>query len=80
MYDMLTGRPPFYSKNQLEMISKKIDKKSIPIPNRLSPDARSLLEQLLKIKPEKRLGSNGSMEIKDHPFFRDIDFDKLLRK
>ena len=31
MYDMLTGKPPFYSKNKHDML-KKIVTKSVPIP------------------------------------------------
>jgi len=27
--------------------------------------------------PTKRLGNNGFEEVKDHPFFADIDFEKL---
>lgn len=37
--------------------------------------ARQLIHALLKRDPETRLGSNGgSNEIKDHPFFRDINW------
>ena len=53
---MLTGRPPFYSKNKHEII-KNITSKTVPIPVNLSPEARSLLKDLFKIKPKDRLGS-----------------------
>jgi hypothetical protein len=46
---MLTGRPPFYSKDQLNSLEKKTDKQ-IPIPNKLSNHTRSFLGSLLKIK------------------------------
>lgn len=37
--------------------------------------ARQLIHALLKRDPETRLGSNGgSNEIKEHPFFRDINW------
>ena len=77
---MLTGRPPFYSKNKHEII-KNITSKTVPIPANLSPKARSLLKDLFKIKPKDRLGSKlGAEEIKQHKFFEGIDFDELLRK
>lgn len=52
---MLTGRPPFYSPNKTEIL-KKITTKSVPIPEGLSPEAKSLLKGLFKIKPKERLG------------------------
>ena len=40
-----------------------------------------MLRGLFKIKPEERLGfADGAAELKQHAFFKDIDFDKLLRK
>ena len=30
--------------------------------------------------PKKRLGSRGADEVKQHPFFKGVDFDKVLRK
>jgi len=47
---MLTGRPPLYSKNQLEIISKKIEKNKIHLPRGLSPETKSFLGGLLKFK------------------------------
>jgi len=34
----------------------------------------------LKKDPSKRLGTNGAQEIKDHPWFSDIDWNKLAEK
>jgi len=48
-----------------------------PWPEGMSSDARSLCEGLIKLSPKERLGSNGAAEIKAHPFFKGIDFDKL---
>jgi hypothetical protein len=36
---------------------------------------------LFKIKPENRIGSKlGAKEIKEHEFFSEINFDKLVKK
>lgn len=32
------------------------------------------------LKPKERLGYNGSEEIKDHPFFDNIDWERLAKK
>jgi serine/threonine protein kinase len=55
LYDMLTGKPPFYSTNKNDIL-KKITTKSVPIPEDLSEEAKSLLRGLFKIKPKERLG------------------------
>lgn len=39
-------------------------------PDSLSPDAQSLIAQLLVTDPAKRLGSKGAAEVKAHPFFQ----------
>jgi hypothetical protein len=36
--------------------------------------------QLLTRDPTKRLGTKEAAEIKKHPFFRNIDWDKLFKK
>ena len=47
-----------------------------------SSDARDMLKRLLDTQPHKRLGSGpaGSQEIRDHPFFAEIDWDKLYNR
>ena len=77
---MLTGRPPFYSKNKHEIL-KNITTKPVPIPEELSPEAKSILKQLFKIKPKERLGyKEGAAEVMKHPFFKEIDFEDLRNK
>lgn len=46
---MLTGKPPFYSKDKEDMM-KKIQTKEIPFPDYLSPAAKSLLKSLFEKK------------------------------
>jgi serine/threonine protein kinase len=72
LYDMLTGRPPFYSKNKHEIL-KNITSKQVPLPEELSAEAKSLLKGLFMINPKERLGSkSGAEEIMKHPFFSSI--------
>jgi serine/threonine protein kinase len=46
IYEMLTGAPPFYSSDRKEIL-KHVVSKPVPIPDYLSPKAKSLLEGLL---------------------------------
>lgn len=43
-------------------------------------DAKYIIEALLVQHPLERLGSGGSSEIKDNPFFNFLNWDSLLRQ
>ncbi|CAD8064466.1 unnamed protein product [Paramecium sonneborni] len=79
LYEMLAGAPPFYSKDKTQMFKNRLEK-PIEMKEWFSNAARSVLNGLLQNDPTKRLGANGSQEIKDHEFFREIDWDKLYNK
>ena len=81
LYEMLTGMPPFYSRTR-ERLFEKILHAELRIPRFFSAPARSLLLGLLDRDPSTRLGSadEDAAEIKRHPFFADIDWEKLLAK
>ena len=49
-------------------------KNPLKISNKLSKNAKSLLESLLEKDPEKRLGHGGISEVLSHPFFNEIDW------
>jgi serine/threonine protein kinase len=78
LYLMLTGAPPFYSKNKHQMFQNRLYQ-PVRIKQSFSESVTSLLRGLLQVRPEKRLGNNGSTEIKNHPFFEDIDWKQLIR-
>ncbi|XP_041971405.1 ribosomal protein S6 kinase delta-1 isoform X2 [Aricia agestis] len=50
----------------------------VPIPPGLDPHMHDLLERLLAMDPSERLGANGPDEIREHPYFRGIDWQALL--
>lgn len=79
LYEMLTGLPPFYDENVQEMY-RKILEDTLRFPDDIDRDARHLLTALLTRDPAKRMGFSGPAEIKTHPFFRDIDWRKLMAK
>ena len=79
LYEMLTGLPPFYDENTNEMY-RKILQDQLLFPEDMSDDASNLLSGLLTRDPTLRLGNRGTDEIRNHPFFRSIDWTKLMRK
>ncbi|XP_047430015.1 ribosomal protein S6 kinase delta-1 isoform X2 [Mugil cephalus] len=51
---------------------------ALNVPESVSEEARSLLEQLLQYNPTERLGAGvgGADDIKSHPFFATVDWPK----
>jgi serine/threonine protein kinase len=51
-------------------------------PNFLSDTAKDFISKLLEVNEAKRLGSaeNGFKDIQNHPFFADIDWEKLVKR
>ena len=81
LYEMLTGLPPFYDENTNEMYRKILQEPlHFPGPEIVPAAAKDLLTRLLDRNPERRLGANGSAEIKAHHFFANIDWRKLLQR
>lgn len=81
MFEMLTGTLPFQGKDRNETMNM-ILKAKLGMPQFLSPEAQGLLRTLFKRNPGNRLGAgpDGVEEIKRHPFFATIDWNKLVRK
>lgn len=87
---MLTGLPPFYTKNRDELFEKQIlffnhqyiiEKKknrikygSLRYPQNINSYLSNLLDGLFTKNPDVRLGSKGVNEIKSHPWFNNINW------
>jgi len=80
-YEMTTGLPPFYSENTNIMYKKILHNKLLFPPN-YSELGQSLVRGLLERDPRRRLGGGplDAIEIQRHPYFADIDWEKLKRK
>eukprot|EP01086_Lenisia_limosa_P003756 TRINITY_DN18424_c0_g1_i1.p1 TRINITY_DN18424_c0_g1~~TRINITY_DN18424_c0_g1_i1.p1 ORF type:complete len:589 (-),score=184.56 TRINITY_DN18424_c0_g1_i1:12-1778(-) len=81
LYEMLTGRPPFYSPD-LDDQFDNILRCQPSFPETFPPDARDFISKLLVANPQARLGSGdaGAEDIKNHNFFSSTNFSKLLKK
>jgi len=81
LYEMLVGQPPFMAPNPAETQLKVIHwDKCLSIPRNcgLSKESRDLILALC-ISPDRRIGRNGTEEIKSHPFFKNVVFNPFLR-
>ncbi|XP_052192305.1 phototropin-2 isoform X2 [Diospyros lotus] len=76
LYEMLYGRTPFRGRNRQKTFAN-ILRKDLTFPSSIpvSLAARQLIHALLNRDPANRLGStSGANEIKQHPFFRGINW------
>nr|AML79023.1 putative LOV domain-containing protein [Leucobryum albidum] len=79
LYEMLFGRTPFRGKNRQKTFSNILEKEIFfPISIPVSLEAKMLIRDLLNRDPLKRLGSyRGAHDIKNHPFFRNINWSLI---
>ncbi|KAM9293821.1 ribosomal protein S6 kinase alpha-5 isoform 2-T2 [Gastrophryne carolinensis] len=85
MYELLTGASPFTvdgEKNSQAEISKRILRNDPPYPPEMSEAVKDLIRGLLMKDPKKRsgCGPEGSDEIKQHEFFKIMNWDDLAAK
>ncbi|GAW14565.1 hypothetical protein ANO14919_039680 [Xylariales sp. No.14919] len=88
MFEFLYGFPPFHA-NEAEQVFENILARKIEWPDDedwVSPEAKDLINRLLCVDPQQRLGKNleekfasGGEEIRSHPWFAGVNWDTLLQ-
>jgi len=85
-YEFLTGNLPF-NDDSPELIFKNIISKEIEWPpvgdedGQVNATALDFLKKLIVRDQKERLGAkNGIQDIKDHPFFADVDWKNLIKE
>ncbi|OVA19533.1 Protein kinase domain [Macleaya cordata] len=82
LFELLVGIPPFNAETP-QQIFDNIMNRDIPwphVPEEMSYEAYHLIDQLLIENPVQRLGATGAREVKQHPFFKNINWDTLARQ
>lgn len=81
LYEMLVGSPPFLANTPAETQYKVINWETtlqIPKAAKVSPEGTDLILKLCT-SADRRLGKNAA-EVKAHPFFSSVDFEKGVRR
>mmetsp|Transcript_40453 Transcript_40453/g.38939 ORF Transcript_40453/g.38939 Transcript_40453/m.38939 type:complete len:200 (+) Transcript_40453:579-1178(+) len=78
LYEIMVGRCPFMDNDPYE-IFKMILSQPIKFPRNFDEGAKSLIRHLTDHDLSKRFGNlkNGSSDIKNHRFFKSLDFGAL---
>jgi len=81
IFEMLASYPPFFDDDPMHTYARIVRGK-VKFPAHFSKNVVDLLKKLLQGKPTKRIGSSkdGSMLIKNHPWFADFDWTALVSK
>ena len=86
IYEMTIGVTPFFSKSRLTLINN-IKKEDVIFPDKkkykieYSDDFVDVVLRLLDKDKKKRLGAeNDITEILEHPYFKSLDIDALIKK
>ena len=81
IYQLLVGRTPFAvdDEDDCKKMYRRITEAQYQIPDFVPADAADLITKLLEVDPAKRLGANGIAEIKEHRFFRDVDWQLIVK-
>ncbi|KAF1641515.1 Microtubule-associated serine/threonine-protein kinase 4, partial [Eudyptes chrysocome] len=82
LYEFLVGCVPFFGDTPEELFGQVIsDEINWPEKDEAPPpDAQDLITLLLRQNPLERLGTGGAYEVKQHQFFRSLDWNSLLRQ
>ncbi|KAL2141368.1 hypothetical protein VTI28DRAFT_2498 [Corynascus sepedonium] len=82
IYEMLCGYTPFWDSGSPMKIYENILRGRVKYPAYINPDAQDLLERLITADLTKRLGNlyGGSQDVKNHPWFAEVTWDRLARK
>ncbi|XP_030421880.1 microtubule-associated serine/threonine-protein kinase 4 isoform X7 [Gopherus evgoodei] len=82
LYEFLVGCVPFFGDTPEELFGQVIsDEINWPEKDEAPPpDSQDLITLLLRQNPMERLGTGGAYEVKQHQFFRSLDWNSLLRQ
>ncbi|XP_043674733.1 microtubule-associated serine/threonine-protein kinase 3 isoform X2 [Vespula pensylvanica] len=83
LYEFLIGCVPFFGETPEELFAHTVND-DIEWPDEddwlVHPEAKDIITVLLQQSPRDRLGTGGSHEVKEHPYFYGVNWNSLLRQ
>lgn len=81
LYELAYGNPPFYNKSQ-EIMLGNILKNDIIFNSSVtvSKELKDLIIKCTNKDPSLRIGTESTGDIKYHPFFKDVNWNKVVSK
>lgn len=83
LYEFLIGCVPFFGETPEELFAHTVND-DIEWPDSddwdVQPESKDLITQLLQQNPRDRLGTGGAHEVKEHVYFKGLDWNSLLRQ
>ncbi|XP_017754207.1 PREDICTED: microtubule-associated serine/threonine-protein kinase 3 isoform X3 [Eufriesea mexicana] len=83
LYEFLIGCVPFFGDTPEELFAHTVND-DIEWPDDddwpVQPEAKDIITALLQQSPRDRLGTGGSHEVKEHPYFYGVNWNSLLRQ
>lgn len=82
IYEMIEGKAPFRMRKEKvkrEEVDRRVKEDEPTYSSKFSEDSRSICSQLLQKDPKNRLGcgEEGARAVKEHLFFKNINFKRL---
>ncbi|XP_017799400.1 PREDICTED: microtubule-associated serine/threonine-protein kinase 3 [Habropoda laboriosa] len=83
LYEFLIGCVPFFGDTPEELFAHTVND-DIEWPDEddwpVQPEAKDIITALLQQSPRDRLGTGGSHEVKEYPYFYGVNWNSLLRQ
>ncbi|EAA36586.3 hypothetical protein GE21DRAFT_2038 [Neurospora crassa] len=83
IYEFLTGYPPFYHNNPLEIYRQIVEKPVLfPSSTEISEEAKDIIRSFCTVDRTMRLGnmSGGAARVKAHPWFKGVDWEAVEQR
>jgi serine/threonine protein kinase len=80
LFELISGAPPFFNQDE-NLMYKNISENKLLFPEFFSEELKDLLKKMLNKNPKNRIGiENDKSDLKNHEFFRDINWDDIMKK
>mmetsp|Transcript_47380 Transcript_47380/g.62699 ORF Transcript_47380/g.62699 Transcript_47380/m.62699 type:complete len:99 (+) Transcript_47380:1553-1849(+) len=77
LYEMACGKTPFLGRTEM-IVFDKILRRQFEWPESLTDhNLKNLIDQLLQLRPESRVGMSGHDALKSHPFFAGVNWEAV---